>query len=175
MDGPRDCHTEWSKSDRERQISCFYVGSKKKSYKWTYLQNRNRVTYVENRLMVTSGKDGERHKLGYWEYPTLLAIYTLSSVQSLIHVQLFATPWITAWQASLSITNSWSLLKFMSTESVMPSSQSHPLSSPSPPAPNPSQHHGLFPMSQLFTWGGQSTGVSASASVLPMNTQDWSP
>ena len=34
---------------------------------------------------------------------------------------------------------------------------------------------GSFPMSQLFTWGGQSTGVSASASVLPMNTQDWSP
>ena len=32
-----------------------------------------------------------------------------------------------------------------------------------------------FPMSQLFTWGGQSTGVLASASVLPMNTQDWSP
>ena len=34
---------------------------------------------------------------------------------------------------------------------------------------------GPFPMSQLFTWGGQSIGVSASASVLPMNTQDWSP
>ena len=34
---------------------------------------------------------------------------------------------------------------------------------------------GSFPMSQRFTWGGQSTGVSASASVLPMNTQDWSP
>ena len=34
---------------------------------------------------------------------------------------------------------------------------------------------GSFPMSQLFTWGGQSTGVSASGSVLPMNTQDWSP
>ena len=34
---------------------------------------------------------------------------------------------------------------------------------------------GSFPMSQLFTWGGQSNGVSASASVLPMNTQDWSP
>ena len=52
---------------------------------------------------------------------------------------------------------------------------SHPLSSPSPPAPNPSQHQGFFSMSQLFTWGGQSTGVSASASVLPMNPQDWSP
>ena len=34
---------------------------------------------------------------------------------------------------------------------------------------------GSFPMSQLFAWGSQSTGVSASASVLPMNTQDWSP
>ena len=34
---------------------------------------------------------------------------------------------------------------------------------------------GSFPMSQLFAWGGQSTGVSASASVLPLNTQDWSP
>ena len=50
---------------------------------------------------------------------------------------------------------------------------SHPLSSPSP-APNPSQHQS-FPMSPLFAWGGQSTGVSASASFLPKNTQDWSP
>ena len=45
-----------------------------------------------------------------------------SSVQSLSHVQLFVTPWIAAHQASLSITNSWSLLKLMSIESVMPSS-----------------------------------------------------
>ena len=46
----------------------------------------------------------------------------LSSVQSLSHVQLFVTPWIAARQASLSITNSWSLLKHMSIESMMPSS-----------------------------------------------------
>ena len=51
---------------------------------------------------------------------------------------------------------------------------SHPLSSPSPPAPNPSQHQSL-PVSQLFTWGSQSTGVSALASFLPKNTQGWSP
>ena len=51
---------------------------------------------------------------------------------------------------------------------------SHPLSSPSPPAPNPSQHQS-FPMSQLFAWGGQSIGVSALTSVLPKNIQDWSP
>ena len=50
---------------------------------------------------------------------------------------------------------------------------SHPLSSPSPPTPNPSQHES-FPMSQLFTWGGQSTGVSALASFLPKKSQGWS-
>ena len=52
---------------------------------------------------------------------------------------------------------------------------SHPLSSPSPPTPQTLPGSGSFPMSQLFAWGSQSTGVSASASVLPMNTPDWSP
>ena len=51
---------------------------------------------------------------------------------------------------------------------------SHPLSSPSPPAPNPSQHQS-FPVSQLFVWGGQSTGVSALASFLPKRSQGQSP
>ena len=54
----------------------------------------------------------------------------LSSVQSLRHVRLFVTPWTTACQASLSFTNSWSLLKLMSIESVMPSNHlilCHPL------------------------------------------------
>ena len=51
---------------------------------------------------------------------------------------------------------------------------SHPLLSPSPPAPNPSQHQSLFQWVNS-AWGGQSIGVSASALVLPMNTQDWSP
>ena len=51
---------------------------------------------------------------------------------------------------------------------------SHPLSSPSPPAPNPSQHQSLFQCSQLFSWHGQSTGVSALASFLPKKSQGWS-
>ena len=51
---------------------------------------------------------------------------------------------------------------------------SHPLSSPSPPTPNPSQHQS-FPVSQLFAWGGQSTGVSALTSFLPKKSQGWSP
>ena len=73
----------------------------------------------------------------------------------------------------LSIMNSRSSLRLTSIEFVMPSS--HLFCRPLlllPPIP-PSIR--VFPMSQLFAWGGQSTGVSASASVLPMNTQDWSP
>ena len=52
---------------------------------------------------------------------------------------------------------------------------SHPLLFPSPPAPNPSQHQSLFQWVNSFTWGGQSIGVSASTSVLPMNIKDWFP
>ena len=52
---------------------------------------------------------------------------------------------------------------------------SHPLSSPSPPAFDLSQHQGSYQMSQLFISGGQNIGVSAPTLVLPMNTQDWSP
>ena len=93
----------------------------------------------------------------------LIAKERFSSVQSLSRVRLFVTPWIAACQTSLSITNSWSLLKLMPIELVMPSSH---LILPA---------SGSFPMSQLFAWRGQSIGVSASTSVCPMNTQDWSP
>ena len=85
-------------------------------------------------------------------------------VYLLSHVQLFATPWISAHQASLSFTISWSLLKFMSIVSVMPFNPSPALNLPS---------IRFFPMSWLFTSGGQSTG--ASVSVLWMNIQSWFP
>ena len=81
------------------------------------------------------------------------------------------TPWTAACQASLSITNSWSLLKLMPIESVMPSSHlihCHPLLIL--PSIFPSIR--VFPMSRFFTSGGQNIGVSASTSVLPMNIQD---
>ena len=65
------------------------------------------------------------------------------SVQSLSHVRLFVTPWVAARQASLSITNSLSSLRLTSIKSVMPSCHLI-LSSPSPPAPNPSEHPSLF-------------------------------
>ena len=84
-----------------------------------------------------------------------------------------STPWIAAHQASLSI---YQLPEFTQThahrvgDAIQPS---HPLSSPSPPAPNPSEHQGLFQWVNS-AWGGQSIGVSASTSVLPVNTQNWS-
>ena len=64
-----------------------------------------------------------------------------SSVQSLSRVRLFATPWITAHQASLSIPEFTQTHVHRVGDAIQPS---HPLSSPSPPAPNPSQHQGLF-------------------------------
>ena len=92
----------------------------------------------------------------------------------LSHVWLFATPWTAAHQAFLSITKSRSLLKLMSikwwchliiSSSVIAFSswrQSFPAS-------------GSFPMSWFFASGSQSIGASASASVFPMNIQDWFP
>ena len=97
-----------------------------------------------------------------------------SSVQSLSHVWFFATSWIAAHQASLSIINSWSSPKLMCIELVMPSSHlilCRPLLllPPIPPSirvfSNESNLHMRWPC----------IGVSSLASVLPMNTQGWSP
>ena len=96
-----------------------------------------------------------------------------SSVQSLSCVRLFVTPWIAACQASLSITNSRSSLRLTSIESVIPSGHlilCHPLLLLPP-----------IPISiSLFQWVNSSHEVAkvlelASSSVLPKNTQDWSP
>ena len=77
-------------------------------------------------------------------YHIELYYYQFSSVQLLSHVQLFATPWTAALQAALSITNSRSLLKLMSIESVMPSNHlifCHPLLLP----------HSIFPNIKIFS------------------------
>ena len=96
------------------------------------------------------------------------------SVQSLSRVQPFATPWIATCQASPSITNSWSSLKLMPIKLVMLSSRLI-LCCPLlllPPIPSSIK---VFSNESILSRGGQSIGASASASVLPMNTQDWSP
>ena len=96
------------------------------------------------------------------------------SVQSLSHVWLFVTPWTAVRQASWSITNSWSLPKLMSIESVMPSSHlilCHHLILLPPVSPNIR----VFSYESALHIRWPNTGVSASMSVLPMNTQDWFP
>ena len=92
-------------------------------------------------------------------------------VQLLNCVWFFATPWTAARQASLSSPVSRSLLRFMSVESVMLSISSSAASFYLPSFST----SGSFPLSYLFTSGGQGIGASASASVIPVNIQGWFP
>ena len=117
-------------------------------------------------LQVGGKKD---NIIKYWVFH----LHTSVQFSSVSHVQLLATPWTAALQASLSITNSQSLLKLMSIESVKPS------------------NHlilcclllllSIFPSIRVFSNESvlcirrKSTGVSASTSVFPMNIQDWFP
>ena len=89
----------------------------------------------------------------------MVASVQFSSVQSLSHVRLFTTPWTTARQASLSFTNTWSLLRLMSIKLVMPSNHlilCHPILLL--PSIFPSIR--VFPMSKFFASGGQSIAFS---------------
>ena len=97
------------------------------------------------------------------------------SVQSLSCVRLFVIPWTAAHQASLSITPTPGVHTnpCASTRWYHPGISSSVVSFSSCPQFLPASRS--FPMSQFFTSGGQSIGASASASVLPINTQDWFP
>ena len=96
-----------------------------------------------------------------------------SSVQLLSHVWLFVTPWITARQASLSITNTQSSLIRRSSQWCHPAISSSVVPFSSCPKSLPAS--GSFPVGQLFAWHGQSTGASALASFPPKKSQGWSP
>ena len=104
----------------------------------------------QEREGLLNGRSMQSSLLGRKNYMIIL----FSSAQSLSHVRLLATPWTAAPQASLSITNSWSLPKLMSIESVMPSNHlilcvpfSYPQSFPA---------SGSFQMSQILASGGNS-------------------
>ena len=107
----------------------------------------------------------------HWEPYRVFVVVQLPS-----RVQLFVTPRTTALQASLSFTVSWSLLKFMAIESMVPSNHLN-LCRP------PFLLSSIFPsirvfskeLALLFESDGQSTGASASASILPVNIQGWFP
>ena len=101
------------------------------------------------------GKPPYSSCLDKWDFGSLVKCSVqFSSVQSLSHVQVFATPWTAERQASLSIINSRSSPKLMSTESMMPSNHLI-LCWPLLLLPSTFPASGSFPMSQLFTAGGQ--------------------
>ena len=144
---------------KDREARCVAVDGVTKSWKW--LSNETITCRGSQRNVIVRGDYN-------W------GLISVSSVQSLSRVPLFVTVWTVARQASLSITNSQNLFKLMSIESAMPSNHlisvmpfsSHLQSFPA---------SGSFPVSQFFKSDGQSIGVSALASVLPMNIQDWFP
>ena len=104
----------------------------------------------------------------------ILRFYFVVVVQSLSCVQLFATPWTAARRASLSFTISRSLLKLMSTESVIISNHLI-LCRPLLLLPLIFASIRVFSNQSALASGGQSIGASASTSVLPMNIQGWFP
>ena len=106
-----------------------------------------------------------------WDYVNTLQF---SSVQSLSRVRLYATPWIAARQASLSITISRSSLRLMSIVSMMPSSHLI-LCCPLLLLPTIPPSIRVISNESTLRIGGQSTGVSALASFLPKKSQGWSP
>ena len=114
-------------------------------------------------------------KYSLWNHrnePHLVSHMVIDVFQLLNCVLLFVTPRTATDQASLSFTISQNLCKLLSSESMY-----HPnISSPAIPFssyPEFFPASGSFPKSWIFASGGQSIGISASVSVLPMNTQDW--
>ena len=140
-----------------------------------YCEKKKKEKYCIGNWNVRSMNQGKLEVVKQDTATVNTGILGISSVQSLSRVRLFVTPWTTAHQASLSITNSQSLPKPISIKLVMPSNHlilCHPL------LLLPS----IFPSirvfsSQLFASGGQSIGVSASISVLSMKLisfrMDW--
>ena len=116
----------------------------------------------------------------HWLSPLSISLFllgiekTISWVQLLSHVWLFETPLTTVHLDSLSITNSWSLPKFMSIESVMPSNHLI-LCCPFLFLPSIIPSIRVFSNESVLHIRWPKDWVSASTSVLPMNTQDWSP
>ena len=130
------------------------------------LENSTKLLWKKYEFHTNSSKNMERGIFPKSFYEAIVVV-----VQSLSHVRLFLTPQTAVLQASLSFTTSRSLLKLMSVESDMPFNHlilCHPLLLHL----QSFSASGSFQMSQFFASGDQSIGVSALASVLPMNTQN---
>ena len=86
MDGPRDYHTKCIKSEKDKYyMVSFTCGIKKKWYNWTYLQNRNSLTGIKNKLMVTKREMRGRDKSEWWTEHTHTTIYKIDNQQGILY------------------------------------------------------------------------------------------
>ena len=125
-----------------------------------------RKARMKSGLLLEKSETSENHRLSF---PGYILFVDVIIVQSLLFLSV--TPWTAARQAFLSFTISWSLLRLMSTESVMPSN--HLILCHLLPLFFPSIR--VFSKKSILWSGGQSVGASASALALPMNIQGWFP
>ena len=148
----------------KEKLSQYPYSSALESFLWILTQTSLRRKTIE----------WNSHGKVYWVAcrPAIWATAQFSSVPQLCLT--LSDPWTTAHQATLSLTNSQSLLKLMSIELVMPSNHLI-FCRPFLLLHSNLAALGSFPVSQFLISGGRSIGVSASASVLPMNIQDWFP
>ena len=157
-------------------------------FTWPEARERKRLHQLWCFFLFLQGNQSYQIRVPIlWLHPTLIIplealspntvmwrVVQFSSVQSLSRVRIFVTSWTAAHQASPSITNSRSLPKPTSIESVMPSTHLI-LCPPLLLLPSTFPSIRVFSNESVLCISGQSIGVSASASVLPINTQDWSP
>ena len=167
----RDYHTKWSKPKRERPIpydaTCTW-NPKRGTSELTYETETDSQTWKTDFWLPRGRRWGEG-RTGLWGFSSVQSLRVqFSSCPTLCNPMNRSTPGLPVHHQLPEFTQTH---VHQVSDAMQPS---HPLSSPSPPALNPSQHQSL-PMSQLFAWGGQSTGVSASASFLPKKSQGWSP
>ena len=152
-------------------------------YTLLYLKWKPTRTIAHGTLLSETGWAGEEFgENGYmymYGWVPLLSTWNYHNIvnwlliQLLSHIWLFSTPWMQHTRPPCP-----SATPRVYSNSCPSSRWCHPAISssviPFSSCPQSFPASGSFPMSQLFAWGGQSTGVSALASVLPMNTQDWS-
>ena len=153
-------------------LTCIQISKEADQVVWCSLLFKNFTQFIVIHTVKGFGIINQTEVDVFFSGILLLFPWPYNSVQSLSHVRLFVTPWTAAHQATLSITSSRDLLKFMFIESMTPSN--HLILCQSlllPPSIFPAL--GYFPVSQLLASGGQSIWVSASASIRLMNIQDW--
>ena len=171
VDEPRAYYTQWSQEEKSEYHILTNIWNLERWYWWTCMWGSNGNTHIVNRLVDTvgEGEDGMN-----WE--SSIETYTFSSVQFSCSVMSDS---LRPHESQHTRPPCPSPAPGVHSDSSPSSRWCHPAISssviPFSSCPQLLPASGSFPMSQLFAWGGQSTGVSALESFPPKKSQDWSP